>query len=836
MAIEKTFQTMKDDILSALVNTTRTTGRISNEDLSFQRSSNPGFGDALDQQSSRLLALSQGLMKFAVEGTKTTAPRLSNLESIDDNWRGVVDVIDNLLEKADVCLDEFTGAVQKFAPSSQNLELPPIPQKKSPSAREYRNRDIPKPQLMFEKVPKNDGTTPFKPLLRFKPHAVIPLEAEVPSVDNDGNILAYKNPYETEIQHYKYPDSVYVQSEPILYPPLETTKAIWVDTKEAVVSMLGELKNAREIAIDLEHHDAHSYVGLVSLMQISTRDQDWVVDTLQPWREDLQILNEVFADPKIVKVLHGSYMDIIWLQRDLGLYVVGLFDTFHAARLLKYPKRSLAYLLARFANFSAEKQYQVADWRIRPLPDPLFNYARSDTHFLLYIYDNLRNEVLAESDPSLPSGDLIGAVLESSKTEALQRYERSMYDSKHGIGASGWYNMLSRSPSLFNSQQFAVFRAVHQWRDTVAREEDEGLQQTMPKHVVFNIAREMPVTMPSLLGCAQPITPIVRHRAPDLLALIQHSKIEGATGPNIQDLIPPTEGTPSNLKIAPRERSSQDMELRKLITGGPETAASTGPNLGSHPTKYQSLYARPNSTSAPARLHLSQFWGPTLQSVTDGDTRSGPISQADNVRLALPLPNLTAEVLEVTKPTEIGMQPRIDQAARVEHQYTKRRRSDEGDIFVAKEAGGSRKRRAIEVQGGSNSAAAGNGMEARLGTSSGPVDESQLPYDNTDEKPMVLEQSPRKAEQVVQNRPEKESRKRKKLQQTNGTADRPQELEEETVFDYENAPSVLHAGEGRKGKKDEKKSFDPYSKSMDAPHGLKRVQRGQGGKSLTYTS
>lgn len=66
--------------------------------------------------------------------------------------------------------------------------------------------------------------------------------------------------------------------------------------------MLGELRNAREIAIDLEHHDAHSYVGLVSLMQISTRDHDWVVDTLQPWRGDLQILNEVFADPKIVKV------------------------------------------------------------------------------------------------------------------------------------------------------------------------------------------------------------------------------------------------------------------------------------------------------------------------------------------------------------------------------------------------------------------------------------------------------------------------------------------------------------------------------------------------------
>ena len=58
-------------------------------------------------------------------------------------------------------------------------------------------------------------------------------------------------------------------------------------------------------------------------------------------------------------------MDMIWLQRDLGLYVVGLFDTYHASIALSYPKHSLAYLLTTFVNFDAAKQYQMADWRIR---------------------------------------------------------------------------------------------------------------------------------------------------------------------------------------------------------------------------------------------------------------------------------------------------------------------------------------------------------------------------------------------------------------------------------------------------------------------------------------
>ena len=66
-----------------------------------------------------------------------------------------------------------------------------------------------------------------------------------------------------------------------------------------------------------------------------------------------------------IQIFHGAFMDMIWLQRDFGLYVVGLFDTFHASRSLGYPKNSLAYLLKHFADFDAAKQYQMADWRVR---------------------------------------------------------------------------------------------------------------------------------------------------------------------------------------------------------------------------------------------------------------------------------------------------------------------------------------------------------------------------------------------------------------------------------------------------------------------------------------
>lgn len=83
----------------------------------------------------------------------------------------------------------------------------------------------------------------------------------------------------------------------------------------------------KEIAIDLEHHNFRSFQGFTCLMQVSVRDRDFVVDTIKLRGVLGKHLRSIFADPKKVKVLHGSDYDIEWLQKDFGLYVVNLFDT-----------------------------------------------------------------------------------------------------------------------------------------------------------------------------------------------------------------------------------------------------------------------------------------------------------------------------------------------------------------------------------------------------------------------------------------------------------------------------------------------------------------------------
>jgi exosome complex exonuclease RRP6 len=126
-------------------------------------------------------------------------------------------------------------------------------------------------------------------------------------------------------------------------------------------------------------------------------------------------------------------------------------------------------------------------------------YARSDTHFLLFIYDNLRNALIDRAQsraasraqsPSEPtasassSGDLahslVREVLSRSEETALRVYEREIYDAEGGSGPGGWdtlarkWNKGAFMATERDSERKGVYRAVHAWRDRVARQEDES--------------------------------------------------------------------------------------------------------------------------------------------------------------------------------------------------------------------------------------------------------------------------------------------------------------------------------------------------------------------------
>lgn len=186
-------------------------------------------------------------------------------------------------------------------------------------------RNIIRPQINFKTPVDNSVNTPFIPQLKYKPHSVKPL-AILPEYDEDGNIESYLHPYEFELSKFVPKQSQLTKGTITKPRDLETTPLMFVDKENDLNVMLKELNEATEVAIDVEHHSYRTFQGITCLLQLSTRTKDYIVDTLA-LREELHVLNEITANPKIVKVFHGADCDVEWLQRDLSVYIVNMFDT-----------------------------------------------------------------------------------------------------------------------------------------------------------------------------------------------------------------------------------------------------------------------------------------------------------------------------------------------------------------------------------------------------------------------------------------------------------------------------------------------------------------------------
>jgi exosome complex exonuclease RRP6 len=172
------------DISASAAQVTRAANTLAKNDLKFLQSSNEQFSYNLNRQSTHLLRLTNKLFKAATQDTTIKTPHLKSQDDIEDSWRSMVDVIDDLLEKADASLDEYTGAIKRLSPSAADNKQVPTRTEAALHARFAAPHPMPapvreKPQLFFTRKVNNYETAPFKPLLRNKPHAVVSLEESI---------------------------------------------------------------------------------------------------------------------------------------------------------------------------------------------------------------------------------------------------------------------------------------------------------------------------------------------------------------------------------------------------------------------------------------------------------------------------------------------------------------------------------------------------------------------------------------------------------------------------------------------------------------------------------
>jgi len=486
--------------------------------------------DVMDIEGRRILSIIQKLLRH--QGVRGGL-RPGDTNEIEEKFDVLLDVNDQLLERVGNSLDEASGikkeekklviAATTITPSKSATSWNKKPQgdvgKAASAYRLLAARNIQRPQLKFkEKI--DNSSHPFRPRIRVKPHALVTLEASlqlpegVTLEEAESPNFVHPHPYRVELERFKPQDEQLTKVDPQEPTVMGLTPLLMVETLEKLEELTTYLQTQMEFAIDLEHHSYRSYQGITCLMQISTRTHDYIVDTLE-LRDDMHILNQVFTDPKITKVLHGCDSDVLWLQRDFGLYLVNVFDTGQAARILNFSRFNLATLLMNYCRIEADKQFQLADWRIRPLPEELIKYAREDTHYLLYIYDMMRNQLI---DNGNEQANLLRSVYDRSALVAAKVY------SKPASSGNEVQELYKKSRKSFNNQQRAALEELFKWRDHMARTEDESWGYVLPNHMMLQMAEILPRERQGVLACCNPIPPLVRQNLPEMHGIIMQAR------------------------------------------------------------------------------------------------------------------------------------------------------------------------------------------------------------------------------------------------------------------------------------------------------------------------
>ncbi|XP_062821939.1 exosome complex component 10 isoform X2 [Anolis carolinensis] len=519
------------------------------DEYDFYRSF-PGFQAYCETQGDRLLQCMSKVMQY--HGCRSHLRDRSTVTELEDKFDLLVDANDAILERVGMLLDEAAGVNKNQQPvlplglqppktivSSWNRKSSEASKRSRPETfRLLHARNILRPQLRFrEKV--DNSNTPFVPKLFIKPNAMKPLpevlsksrrerqerpeDLDVPAAladflhqqrtqQTEQDMFAH--PYQYELEHFSVPEEFLGKPHIQMFRPVSETPCHFISTLDELVELSEKLRTCKEFALDLEHHSYRSFLGLTCLVQISTRTEDFILDALE-LRGDLYVLNETFTDPAIIKVLHGADSDVEWLQRDFGLYLVNVFDTHQAARQLSLGRHSLDHLLKLYCNVDANKQYQLADWRIRPLPEEMLNYARDDTHYLLYIYDRVRTE-LWERGNELPAQ--LQVVWQRSRDICLKKYLKPIFTE------NSYLELYRKQKKHLNTQQMTAFKLLFAWRDKMARQEDESTGYVLPNHMLLKISEELPKEPQGIIACCNPVPPLVRQQINEMHLLIQQAR------------------------------------------------------------------------------------------------------------------------------------------------------------------------------------------------------------------------------------------------------------------------------------------------------------------------
>jgi len=171
-----------------------------------------------------------------------------------------------------------------------------------------------------------------------------------------------------------------------------------VTTADEVRRAVDDLSSRQAIGLDTETTDLDPYLARLRLIQLGTPDGVYIIDVNHfadadmKQSEGLAPLRRLLSSPRPIKIAHNAKFDAKFIKHNLGVDVIGLFDTLLASQLVSAgdieERHGLAAIAERYLNETVDKTERLSNWEFE-LSETQLQYAARDAAVLLPLREKL---------------------------------------------------------------------------------------------------------------------------------------------------------------------------------------------------------------------------------------------------------------------------------------------------------------------------------------------------------------------------------------------------------------------------------------------------------------
>ena len=220
----------------------------------------------------------------------------------------------------------------------------------------------------------------------------------------------------------------------IFFKSANEKKIFYVDSYIELKKFEESISQELIISIDTEFDWRNTYYPILSLIQVSTKKEIFLIDCIQINNPGL--LNELINTQDKLFIFHSVKSDTTTLSSSAGIKITNVFDVQVAEKLISKKIKNYADIVFKYCSIHIDKSETNSNWLKRPLTENQMKYAANDVKYLIEIFKkqkkilkemNLYGEACAISKREATLGNQKLHISRLKKLKKANYYEKTLF-------------------------------------------------------------------------------------------------------------------------------------------------------------------------------------------------------------------------------------------------------------------------------------------------------------------------------------------------------------------------------------------------------------------------